>query len=1850
MEYHIGDKINVRINKIIDKGCYCSFHPLHFQQYGFMPKILMPSMIDSQGNFMVSVGDDMIAVIEKESEKGIFLSDIETYEKEQILKQGIESFVSKYSIGDVFETEVVQVQNTEVIIKVGNVKGVIRKEDTNWNEVDRLDDLFFEGELINAVYVKHENGQLFFSLKLLNEKPYDDKLYDLTLFELLRYASHESNVFIGQAKRYHYGLFIENLYSDSYNQKGKLLIDPIYGYNLRALVPNVNFNVDENKYYRIELRLVPKNKRIERNQLFQFYAVNIEETENPYKADVKLTFAKSTSPRDCAALARTLAEVGKNMYSSKDRMFLELVQNADDAAAQRGVFVNLKSRGDFLIVRHNGNSFDKDDFDAITSSANGTKKANENKTGYKGIGFKSVFTDSEIVFIKTGGYQFKFDRTEPMFTDFERFYFFVNGKNTERERNDFLKKFNSERNKFRGVSDIPWQLEPIWVDEFPKELGDDFTQSNVSIALKLGEYKIVGDNGYNKAIEEVVRNPRFMLFLRNTKRIDFNGLSVSKITKNGIIILKNSFTDDRIEYFKREDFEIAVNNDVFEENAIDIRIVVEEQNEASGKIIEAKFVDINNHELENIPKKIAINNSTIISFAVPIEDDGALKPNTQCNEVSMFAFLPTLVKDFKFPFYVNANFILDPPRQRIIGDNPWNFYLMQEIALCLVRWSATLNEKQDKNALNVLLPRCFVEDSADTKQLAKRFNSAYKSAIESEAFILNHRGKLSMQSEIIIDKTDLSHIVGADLFCRLLGTDKFLPSENIDSKILSNQIFELIEHITNDILHHKLNNNEDLNEWYIHADKESKERFNKWVIENNYKDIISSLPIFEFDDGWKSPNEIDCNDKYVVISSKFSHLKNVVIKIGLHCSSAFDNTDLYQIDETKLFDRIYKKVEMHNEIVRKLHHNIDLCAGVGSDEYYYSSCYGNLLSDLRGGNFLTKKHEELLLEIKPKYIFSDEFETLKEKYKEENKDEDICYINNMEYEHYIFYDFPNVIRDIIDETALTPKEKLLLINTDFYNIGDARIKEIELFYSMDNAVFHNGGEPMSLQQMLPYRIVAPDYIRSYMICEEENFQELQRFLICPENEYERVVKPHLSEILKYGISLSDENKGFSLSDIIKQYKLEGPQLRDLIKEQSSACSLVELLPFVEDSDNNTKKYFLDSIKKLELLSTITYKKDSYEYRVLRLALDIYDEPSEFSSKIFFDGHCIKEFTISDDVICEYSQRGEIKKVKMSLVKILPQYRNQSAGIDIVKSVFENKYGFDKFFKLESKSLREIFDELNATLSLSYHLEYWPTGNNNVEQYLFSVYYRKCKAGGYEPYSYYSNFEKRVVNTRVWSRPKSPDIDLIQKEQSFVNELMGFLYNNDISVNDSPCTFHLKKYFDNKYFNSDLIFEKEQILPIIEQWADDDKKKKYLIDNGVRTENCNAIQFRKFFLENKSIDSIDKLWDFELSSGVEFIATANGIERPFKGDNQSVILLQLKGKKCCNISDDWDERTLEEKSEEWSTFEYKEWQDKHSIRIFVYHGLLPRKLSYNGELLLSYEDTSYNYLYNKEKRKLFVSSTKKIEDVLFEVAKERKSEFNFDDYKFLCWGEGKISIAIEDVERKDKTIETLTEENRKKDEIIKDLQAKLGMFEAKVSAWDKPITGEQFPNLPTPTIEVGGSDGIGEQSQWEAQIEAQLRLMQEFPKWRFPDKYGESNANGKPYNFSTVKIEDEDHNIISVVLKSYKKSSEPFKINTSEWDCLIKEQAVLLIYTGVDIKRIYVRDLIRKQSNISVSFSTENLDIEDKISAFADSLHYFNELHFDFESFNIPNRVQSASELYNRNKRAFFANDNSEEDI
>lgn len=89
-------------------------------------------------------------------------------------------------------------------------------------------------------------------------------------------------------------------------------------------------------------------------------------------------------------------------------MIFELLQNADDAPGKERVEFHIDFNGDYFFVMHDGAPFNKDDVEAITSAAESTKRGDSKKTGYKGIGFKSVFTDSTEVWLKSGGYHSPF--------------------------------------------------------------------------------------------------------------------------------------------------------------------------------------------------------------------------------------------------------------------------------------------------------------------------------------------------------------------------------------------------------------------------------------------------------------------------------------------------------------------------------------------------------------------------------------------------------------------------------------------------------------------------------------------------------------------------------------------------------------------------------------------------------------------------------------------------------------------------------------------------------------------------------------------------------------------------------------------------------------------------------------------------------------------------------------------------------------------------------------------------------------------------------------------------------------------------------------------------------------------------------------------------------------------------------------------------------------------------------------------------------------------------------------------------------------------------------------------------
>lgn len=120
------------------------------------------------------------------------------------------------------------------------------------------------------------------------------------------------------------------------------------------------------------------------------------------------------TPDQATNQASSLDALSKDLYTDSKRFIYELLQNADDSPKDRStVKVWIKTFGDVLVVAHSGQAFDERDVKGLCNVNNGTKKADASKTGYKGIGFKSVFGQSEKVTVYTNNEYFRFDSSFP---------------------------------------------------------------------------------------------------------------------------------------------------------------------------------------------------------------------------------------------------------------------------------------------------------------------------------------------------------------------------------------------------------------------------------------------------------------------------------------------------------------------------------------------------------------------------------------------------------------------------------------------------------------------------------------------------------------------------------------------------------------------------------------------------------------------------------------------------------------------------------------------------------------------------------------------------------------------------------------------------------------------------------------------------------------------------------------------------------------------------------------------------------------------------------------------------------------------------------------------------------------------------------------------------------------------------------------------------------------------------------------------------------------------------------------------------------------------------------------------
>ncbi len=121
------------------------------------------------------------------------------------------------------------------------------------------------------------------------------------------------------------------------------------------------------------------------------------------------------NPQQALTQTKLLETVSSDIYSDPKRFIVEIIQNADDSSFSYDN-KNLKlditfGSNNFLIISHMGKPIDERDIEALCSAGNSTKSSDERTTGYKGIGFKSVFSHSEKVYVVSNGYYFKFDKS-----------------------------------------------------------------------------------------------------------------------------------------------------------------------------------------------------------------------------------------------------------------------------------------------------------------------------------------------------------------------------------------------------------------------------------------------------------------------------------------------------------------------------------------------------------------------------------------------------------------------------------------------------------------------------------------------------------------------------------------------------------------------------------------------------------------------------------------------------------------------------------------------------------------------------------------------------------------------------------------------------------------------------------------------------------------------------------------------------------------------------------------------------------------------------------------------------------------------------------------------------------------------------------------------------------------------------------------------------------------------------------------------------------------------------------------------------------------------------------------------
>ncbi len=667
---------------------------------------------------------------------------------------------------------------------------------------------------------------------------------------------------------------------------------------------NQNIELEDGKYYSFHVKLSSKNERIKNENPFALIAANNRITE--IRDEALLHYIKHNNPteiehkqkkEDIEELHNTLSDASpkilngysellKNfqieMYTVPERFIFELIQNADDMPTERSqLHVNFKLLNEHLLLFHNGKAFSYNNVDALCDTANSTKKADATKTGYKGVGFKSVFSDAYRVFLYSGGYSFRFDK-------------FANKNN----------------NKL-------WQIKPIWteIDDYPNDIKNYPTffndeKHNVAFALEVGAFNI---KKYKKIFIELFTNPTFLIFLRNLHFINIVGLNKNVGIER---VFKNNFCQFKKYEVESEKYETIATYYI---KRYEVKV--------------SKDIQMTLRHSEKVPIRLLNSDSVEISFVAKVEKDNVLP----INDAIIFNYLPTRDTNYGFKFFINGDFLLNNSREFVqANNNPWNEFLFENIGYYVFKWIEETIEQDSNLAYSIyrIIPPRYTE----VDELKNAFNRGFDKALQEIPFILTIDNELKKADEVIIDKAEISKHFGSELFYLLFGSDLKIVHHDIDVSKVSNKDFGIKKIEISDFCE-RLKAPEGLkifNEWIENLDLKQYEDFigilnDKYLSDRtrdrklfildeelNFQSTFWSVKIFiGTNKSYYSANELYDNHNIIPrIQPTFKILKQL-IKLD------FVSTPLKIDTKENIYSAIEGKIKKHETIFELLNDRIE---------------------------------------------------------------------------------------------------------------------------------------------------------------------------------------------------------------------------------------------------------------------------------------------------------------------------------------------------------------------------------------------------------------------------------------------------------------------------------------------------------------------------------------------------------------------------------------------------------------------------------------------------------------------------------------------------------------------------------------------------------------------------------------------------------------------------------------------------------------------------------------------------------------------------------------------------------------